>query len=132
MTIANWPNAKRSLDAYDLSGKQALVLGAASGAGRAIALDQRLAVPVENPLLEPAAPTVAPRQQPVAGGRANGGRCMGVGERHPVGGEAVDARREDCGVRVQRPDVSVTHVIGQDEYDVRSAGGKQTSRTSGE
>ena len=38
MTVAEWPDAKRSLDAYDLSGKQALVLGAASGAGRAIAL----------------------------------------------------------------------------------------------
>jgi NAD(P)-dependent dehydrogenase (short-subunit alcohol dehydrogenase family) len=38
MTVAEWPNAKRSLDAYDLSGKRALVVGAASGAGRAIAL----------------------------------------------------------------------------------------------
>ena len=38
MTIPEWPNTKRSLDAYDLSGKRALVLGAASGAGRAIAL----------------------------------------------------------------------------------------------
>ena len=38
MTVADWPNAKRSLDAYDLSGKRALVVGAGSGAGRAIAL----------------------------------------------------------------------------------------------
>src|SRR3970282_297659 len=38
MTIADWPNAKRSLDAYDLSGKRALVVGAARGVGRAIAL----------------------------------------------------------------------------------------------
>ena len=38
MTVPEWPNAKRSLDAYDLSGKRALVLGAGSGAGRAIAL----------------------------------------------------------------------------------------------
>ena len=38
MTIPEWPNYKRSLDAYDLAGKRALVLGAASGAGRAIAL----------------------------------------------------------------------------------------------
>ena len=38
MPIPEWPNAKRSLDAYDLSGKRALVLGAASGTGRAIAL----------------------------------------------------------------------------------------------
>jgi 2-deoxy-D-gluconate 3-dehydrogenase len=36
--IADWPNAKRSLDAYDLSGKKALVVGAARGVGRAIAL----------------------------------------------------------------------------------------------
>ena len=38
MTIPEWPNAKRSLDAYDLTGKRALVVGAATGAGRAIAL----------------------------------------------------------------------------------------------
>ncbi len=38
MTIPEWPNYKRSLDAYDLTGKRALVLGAATGAGRAIAL----------------------------------------------------------------------------------------------
>ena len=38
MTIADWPNAKRSLDAYDLTGKRALVVGAARGVGRAIAL----------------------------------------------------------------------------------------------
>lgn len=38
MAVADWPNAKRSLDAYDLSGKRALVVGAAAGTGRAIAL----------------------------------------------------------------------------------------------
>jgi len=38
MTVADWPNAKRSLDAYDLAGKRALVVGAAGGVGRAIAL----------------------------------------------------------------------------------------------
>lgn len=38
MTVPDWPNAKRSLDAYDLSGKRALVVGAGSGVGRAIAL----------------------------------------------------------------------------------------------
>ena len=38
MANADWPNAKRSLDAYDLSGKKALVVGAARGVGRAIAL----------------------------------------------------------------------------------------------
>jgi NAD(P)-dependent dehydrogenase (short-subunit alcohol dehydrogenase family) len=38
MTVANWPNAKRSLDAYDLSGKKALVVGAGRGVGHAIAL----------------------------------------------------------------------------------------------
>jgi len=36
--VPDWPNAKRSLDAYDLSGKRALVVGAARGVGRAIAL----------------------------------------------------------------------------------------------
>jgi len=38
VTVANWPDARRSLDAYDLTGKRALVVGASGGAGRAIAL----------------------------------------------------------------------------------------------
>ncbi len=38
MTIPEWPDAKRGMDAFDLSGRRALVVGAASGAGRAIAL----------------------------------------------------------------------------------------------
>ena len=38
MTVADWPDATRSLDAYDLTGKRALVVGAGSGAGAAIAL----------------------------------------------------------------------------------------------
>ncbi len=36
--VASWPNAKRGPEAFDLTGKRALVVGAASGAGRAIAL----------------------------------------------------------------------------------------------
>lgn len=38
MTVADWPDVKRSLDAYDLAGKRALVVGAASGVGREIAV----------------------------------------------------------------------------------------------
>ena len=38
MTVHDWPGAKRSLDAFELTGKRALVVGAAGGAGRAIAL----------------------------------------------------------------------------------------------
>ncbi|MGB2695207.1 MAG: SDR family oxidoreductase [Dehalococcoidia bacterium] len=38
MTIPEWPNARRSLDAFDLTGKRAVVVGAATGVGRAIAL----------------------------------------------------------------------------------------------
>ncbi len=36
--VPQWENAKRSIDAYDLTGQKALVVGAASGAGRAVAL----------------------------------------------------------------------------------------------
>src|SRR3990170_6891349 len=38
MTVAEWPEARRSLGAFDLWGKRALVVGAATGTWRAIAL----------------------------------------------------------------------------------------------
>jgi len=38
MPVPRWENAKLSINAYDLSGQRALVVGAASGAGKAIAL----------------------------------------------------------------------------------------------
>jgi len=38
MPVPEWPNARRGLDAYDLSGRRALVIGAAASVGRAIAL----------------------------------------------------------------------------------------------
>jgi NAD(P)-dependent dehydrogenase (short-subunit alcohol dehydrogenase family) len=38
MAVADWPSAKRSLNAYDLTGKRALVVDAASATGSAIAL----------------------------------------------------------------------------------------------
>jgi NAD(P)-dependent dehydrogenase (short-subunit alcohol dehydrogenase family) len=38
MAVPRWENAKLSIDAYDLTGQKALVVGAASGAGKAVAL----------------------------------------------------------------------------------------------
>ncbi|HEY8171904.1 MAG TPA: SDR family NAD(P)-dependent oxidoreductase, partial [Dehalococcoidia bacterium] len=38
MALNEWGEVRAGLDAYDLTGKRALVIGAASGAGRAIAL----------------------------------------------------------------------------------------------
>jgi NAD(P)-dependent dehydrogenase (short-subunit alcohol dehydrogenase family) len=38
MTVADWGDVKRSIDAFDFAGKKALVVGAGGAAGRAIAL----------------------------------------------------------------------------------------------
>ncbi|NDC77563.1 MAG: hypothetical protein EBZ67_06800 [Chitinophagia bacterium] len=76
--------------------------------------DQRRVVLTRDALLQCAPPGVTARQDPVAGRRAEGGGCVGVGEAHPLAGEPVDVRRLDEGGGVLAARVAVAHVVGQD------------------
>ena len=53
-------------------------------------------------------------------GRAGG---VGVGEKHPLAGEPVDVGSDDLRLRVVGAAVAVTHVVRQDDDDVRFLGG---------
>jgi hypothetical protein len=47
---------------------------------------------------------------------------VGVGERHPLGGQAIDVRRGDlAAVGVEGVDVAVAEVVGEEEDDVGAA-----------
>ena len=114
-------------------GEKAEVPLADGGGGVAIFLQQgwhgetilgdewRIVGAVEHALLEPAAPRVTTGEQAVAGGRADGGAAVGVGERHALRGEAVEVGRLDFSAgRVERLHVAVSEIVGEDVDDVGS------------
>ena len=88
-------------------------------------LDQWLAVAVEHAALEPRAPAIAPGQQAVTGGRAYRRRRMSVGEGHALGGKFVEMRSGDFRFRIQRVNVAVAHVVGEDENDIGMTGSRR-------
>jgi len=47
---------------------------------------------------------------------------MGIGEQHPFAGEPVDVRRHDLRLRVVGGAIAVTHVVREDDEDVRFFG----------
>ena len=75
-----------------------------------------------------------PGEQTVAGGRADRGRRMRVGEPHPLARQPVEMRRGHFRLRVVAADVAVAEVVREDDEDVRIArvggegGGQQDSR----
>ena len=81
-------------------------------------LDQRLGVAAHHLGLEPGAPVVAAGQNAVAGGRADGGGGMGVGEGHAVAGYFVEVGRLKGAVGIQAGEISIAHIVGEDIYQV--------------
>jgi hypothetical protein len=49
---------------------------------------------------------------------------MRVGEAHPFGGEPIQMRRRNPGVRVVTPQIAVAQVVGEDDDDVGLTGGR--------
>ena len=92
------------------------------GQRHAIWLDQRRRIAVEHARLEPRAPRVAPGQQAVARGRANGRRGVRVGESHALAGQAIDAWRRVFRLGVVAPRIAIAHVVSQDDNDIGPAG----------
>ena len=75
------------------------------------------------------APAVATGEQRIAGGRADGGRRIAVGETATFGGEPVDRGRADqLRVRAVAAGASVAVVIGEDDDDIGSFGGDSRQR----
>ncbi len=81
-------------------------------------LNQIRGLAVEHALLQPPAPTVAPRQNAVAARRAYRARCMHVGKPHALARKRVAVRRGDGGVRVVLIDIAPTQVVGQNVHHV--------------
>mmetsp|Transcript_39304 Transcript_39304/g.87892 ORF Transcript_39304/g.87892 Transcript_39304/m.87892 type:complete len:377 (+) Transcript_39304:110-1240(+) len=85
--------------------------------GQTVGRDQWFRVAVENAALQPRAPGVAPSEETVARGCADGGTAVGIGENHPLPRQLVEVRRFDFSAqRIKRLHVSVTKVVGQDIY----------------
>ena len=89
--------------------------------GRTVLLDQGGSVPVLHPALEPTAPAIPTRQNGIAGGRTNGGWGMSISKGHPLLGQLVQVRGGNLGFWVERLNVPVAHVVGENKNE-RSAG----------
>ena len=79
----------------------------------------------ENTALELCAPVVASGQERVTRRRADSRGSVPVGEAHPLGGEPVEVRRRDLGVRVVAAHVTIAEVVGEDDDDVGLIGGRK-------
>lgn len=89
------------------------------GDRRSLPLQQRRAIAAQHAALQRAAPAVAARQQPIPRRCANGGRRMAVGKSHSFRRQLIQVGRWDFRFRIQCAHVAVTHVIRQDDHDVR-------------
>ena len=83
-----------------------------------VGLDQRAVVPPEHASLQPAAPAVPARQQPVPRGGTHGRWRMGVREEDTLPRQPVHVRCRDFAVRIVAAHIAIAHVIGHDEDDV--------------
>lgn len=98
------------------------------GHGRAVLLDQGGSIPILHAALKPAAPTIPTGQQGIARRRANGGWRMSIAKGHPLLGQPVQVRGGNLGFWVEGLNVTIAHVVGENEDDVRSVVGMQETR----
>ena len=87
------------------------------GYSEAIRLDEGRLEPPEHPRLEARPPAIAPREDAVEAGGANGSGRVGVGKVHPLPRQAVHVGRADL-FRAIAAQVTVSHVIGHDIDDI--------------
>ena len=81
--------------------------------------------PLNDAGLQLGAPTVAPGQYAVPGGRADGRPGVSIGKDHPLGGKLVDVRSLDLSVlRVQALNVAVPKIVANNVHDIRLFPGK--------
>ena len=93
--------------------------------------DERLFPHIDNEILQPRPPWMAPGEQRVAGGRADRGAGMRVGEKHPLRREFINLRRGDFPTRgVVALRVPVAEIVREDHHDIGPdiLGGNRGSR----
>jgi hypothetical protein len=97
--------------------------------------ERRIIGAVEHAALQASAPRIATREQAVARGRADGGAAVGIGERHPLRGEAVEMRGLDlAALGIERLHIAVAQIVGEYVNDVglRRGGGRNVERSRAE
>ena len=88
------------------------------GDRRPVRLDQRVAVAPQHAPRQPRAPGVPPGEQAVAGRRAHRRRRMSVGQPQALPRQPIEMRCGDPPGRVERADIAVAEIVGQDQDDV--------------
>ena len=101
----------------------ALLLEQASD-GQPILGDERRREATEDSGLQARTPMVATGQQAVAGRRADAGRGVPVGEAEAALGQGIQIRCRDLALRVVRREIPEALIVGQDDDDIRTVGGR--------
>ena len=82
--------------------------------------DQGLGIAVQDPALQPRAPSIASGQQAVPRRSTHRRSTVGVGECHPLRRQPVQMGRLDLAtLRIQALDVAIPEVVGNDVDDIR-------------
>lgn len=92
--------------------------------GGAARFDEIAAAAVEHAGLQARPPAVAPGEDAVTRGRADGRRRMHVSEADAFGGQACGVRRQGAGVAVVALEIAPAEVVAEDADDVRALGGR--------
>jgi len=103
------------------AGRAVAILLQEAGDRQAVRGNQRIAIHLDNPRLQPGAPIVAARQNAVAGRAAHGRGGVGIGETHPPGGQPVYVRRGDFPRRIKAGHITISQIVGKDIYNVGTA-----------
>ena len=90
------------------------------GHGQPVLLNQSRTQPTEYAALQLRAPRIPPGHHAVPRRRTNARAAVGIGKRHPLFGDLVQARRGDLAVRIEALHIAVPEVIAQDEHNVRT------------
>ena len=74
---------------------------------------------IEHACLQPRPPRITPREQSIAGGRADGGAAVRIGKRHALQREFVEVRCLDFpALRIEALHIAIAEIVGEDVNDV--------------
>ena len=98
------------------------------GYGELAGFDEGRGIAVEYPALQAGPPVIAAGKDTVAGGGADGGTAVGIGENHALRGQAIQIRRGQLAAGIETFYITIAEVVRQDVNDIGPFPGGGLSR----